>query len=130
MIALDTSAIVAIALEESEASDFNRLIAVHGGLVGAPTLLETHLVLARREPEAADEFLAGLIERPSIHPVSFGLAMFRLAKSAFDRFGKGRGHPAKLNFGDCMSYAVAEFHDVPLLFKGDDFRRTDVRPAA
>ena len=52
-----------------------------------------------------------------------------LAQDAFGAFGKGKGHPAKLNFGDCMSYAVAKFHDVPLLFKGDDFRLTDIRAA-
>ena len=130
MIALDTSAIVAVAIEESEASDFDRLTAVHGGLVGTRTLPGAHLVPARHEPEAADEFLAGPIEHPSIPPVSFELATFRLAISAFDRFGNDRGQPAKLNFGHCMSYAVAQFHDVLLLFKGDDFRRTDIRPAA
>ena len=51
------------------------------------------------------------------------------ASDAFDRFGKGIGHPAKLNFGDCMAYAVAKVHDVPLLYKGTDFAQTDIRPA-
>ena len=50
----------------------------------------------------------------------------RVAVDAFARFGKGRGHPAQLNFGDCLSYGCAKFHDVPLLFKGDDFARTDI----
>ena len=64
-----------------------------------------------------------------MHPVAFNLPMYQLAQDAFKAFGKGKGHPAKLNFGDCMSYAVAKFHDVPLLFKGDDFRLTDIRAA-
>jgi ribonuclease VapC len=55
--------------------------------------------------------------------------MFRLAQSAFERYGRGEKHPERLNFGDCLAYAVARFHDVPLLFEGDDFRHTDVRPA-
>ena len=128
-IALDSSAIVAIALEEDEHSDFSALIARHEALVGAPTIFETYLVLEQRHPVAGAEFLNAFIRRPSVHPVAFTLDMYRLAQAAFENFGKGKGHPAKLNFGDCMSYAVAKFHDVPLLFKGDDFRLTDIRPA-
>ena len=55
---------------------------------------------------------------------------YELAAAAFDRYGRGRGHPAQLNFGDCMAYAVAKAHGVPLLYKGDDFARTDVASAA
>jgi ribonuclease VapC len=129
MIVLDTSAIVAIALNETEASEFSRVIVTSEAMVGTPTLFESHLVLEQQVFKKADGFLTALLARPSIHPVAFNLEMFRIAQSAFDRFGKGRRHPAKLNFGDCMAYAVAKFHDVPLLFKGDDFRQTDVRPA-
>jgi ribonuclease VapC len=129
MIALDSSAVVAIALEEPEAVDFNRLIVTQEALIGTPTLFEIHLVLSQKSPGSAEEFLTGLLERRSIHPVQFNLPMFRLAQSAFERYGKGKRRPAKLNFGDCMAYAVAKFHDVPLLYKGDDFRLTDIRPA-
>jgi ribonuclease VapC len=129
MIALDSSAIVAVALGEPEMRDFNALIARHEALVGTPTLFETYLVLEQRIPAAADEFLSSFVDRPSMHPVAFNLPMYQLAQDAFKAFGKGKGHPAKLNFGDCMSYAVAKFHDVPLLFKGDDFRLTDIRVA-
>ena len=129
MIALDSSAIVAIALEEPEVGDFKALIARFEALVGTPTLFESYLVLEQRIPGAADEFLSSFIKRPSMHPVAFNLPMYQLARDAFKAFGKGKGHPAKLNFGDCMSYAVAKFHDVPLLFKGDDFRLTDIRAA-
>ena len=56
-------------------------------------------------------------------------AQARLAADAFERYGRGSGHPAKLNFGDCLSYAAAASHGAPLLFKGGDFALTDVRPA-
>ena len=72
-----------------------------------------------------DRFLS----RPTVRVVAFGLEHYRLAAAAFDRYGKGRGHPAQLNFGDCMAYAVAKARDVPLLYKGDDFAQTDVRRA-
>jgi ribonuclease VapC len=129
MIVLDTSAIVAIAFNEVEASQFSRLIATGEAMVGTPTLFESHLALEQQVSKGAARFLDALLERSSIHPVTFNLEMFRLAQSAFDRFGKGKRHPARLNFGDCMAYAVAKFHDVPLLFTGDDFRHTDIRPA-
>lgn len=128
MIALDTSAIVAIALAEEERDAFIRVIAVRRALVGAPTLLETRLVLSSRIA-ATDTFLEGLIGQSVIHTVDFSLDHYRLAATAFDRFGKGRGHKAGLNFGDCLSYAVAQARDVPLLFKGQDFIHTDIRPA-
>lgn len=126
MIALDTSAIVAMALGEPEADAFARAIARAEALVGTPTLVETRLVLSSRIGEAAGPFVEALTRRPSIHPVAFSLKMHEIASLAFDRFGKGR-HPAGLNFGDCMAYAVAKAHDVPLLFKGEEFSRTDVR---
>lgn len=129
MIALDTSALVATALGEPEADAFARAIVRHEALVGTPTLLETRMVLAARIGDAAAAaFVAAVIRRPTLHPVAFSLRMHEIASDAFDRFGRGR-HPAALNFGDCMAYAVARAHDVPLLFKGNDFSRTDVRLA-
>ena len=129
MIALDTSAIVAIALDEEEEEPFNKLIAAREALVGTPTLLEARLVLTSRIPNHADQFLDRLMRRPSVHPVAFSLPMYHAAVDAFDRFGKAKGHPAKLNICDCMAYAVARHHAVPLLYKGDDFSRTDIAPA-
>jgi ribonuclease VapC len=70
-----------------------------------------------------------LLSRNDVHVVSFSVGMYRMAVAAFDLYGKGRGHPARLNFGDCMAYAVAKHHDIPLLFKGEDFARTDIVPA-
>lgn len=115
-----------MALGEPEADAFARIIARETALIVTPTLLETRMVLVNRIGDHALAFIDAIIRRPSIRPVAFSLQLSDLAAEAFDRFGKGR-HPAGLNFGDCMAYAVAKAHDVPLLFKGDDFSRTDVR---
>lgn len=129
MIAIDTSAIIAILLREPEADAFLRLILSEPVIVGTPTLVETCMVLEGkllgRERETVDRFLAESL----IDIVSFDASMFEAAADAFLRYGKGRGHPAKLNFGDCMAYAVAKAHGVPLLFKGRDFIHTDLVPA-
>ena len=129
MIAVDTSAVVAIALGEDEEEAYTDQIALSGGLIGTPTLVECRFVLSSRIPKFADQFMKRFLERPSIRPVAFTLEMYALAVFAFERFGKGKGHPAKLNFGDCMAYAVAKHHDAPLLYKGDDFSLTDIRSA-
>jgi ribonuclease VapC len=129
LIALDTSAIVAIACSEPEEEAFNRLIALKEALVGTPTLLETRLVLESKLPEFADQFMAEFLDSRFIHPVAFSLHMYDEALTAFRRYGKGRESAAALNFGDCMAYAVAKAHEAPLLYKGNDFRRTDIVPA-
>jgi ribonuclease VapC len=129
MIALDTSAIVAIACSEPEEEAFNRLISTKEALVGTPTLVETRMVLESKLPEFADQFMQSFLNTRFIHPVAFSLRMYFEAMEGFRRFGKGRRGPAGLNFGDCMSYAVAKFYDAPLLYKGDDFVQTDVASA-
>lgn len=128
MIALDTSALVAIICEEEEAKIFNHLIAGQTAVIGTPTLLEAHLVLSSKLEGGPGDFFEDFLKSHAIKPVAFSLNMFEIAQDAFDRYGKGR-HPAGLNFGDCFSYAVAKFHDVPLLFKGHDFLHTDIVPA-
>ncbi len=128
MIALDTSALVAIVCEENEARLFNRMIVEKTAVIGTPTLLEAHLVLSSRLEGGPGDFFEEFLKSHSIKPVAFSLNMFEIAQDAFDRYGKGR-HPAGLNFGDCFSYAIARFHDVPLLFKGEDFLHTDIVPA-
>ncbi|HEX8168271.1 MAG TPA: type II toxin-antitoxin system VapC family toxin [Beijerinckiaceae bacterium] len=130
MIALDTSAIVAIACSEPEEEAFNRLISTKEALVGTPTLLETRMVLESKLPEFADQFMESFLDTRFIHPVAFSLRMYFEAMEAFRRFGKGRRGPAGLNFGDCMSYAVSKFYDAPLLYKGTDFSHTDIASAA
>src|SRR5436190_15935361 len=129
MIALDTSALVAVALDEAEASSFSSVIAQNRCHVGWPTLFETYLVLHRRvDREFAHAAISSLISAANISAVEFGQQLFASARAAFDAYGKGR-HRASLNFGDCMASAVAKSNELPLLFKGDHFRHTDMRPA-
>lgn len=129
MIALDTSAILAILIAEPEEDDFLRILANAATVVGAPTLVEARLVLESRLPGNAEAVLRDFIAKRGLTVVAFDQAMFEAALDAFTRYGKGRGHPAQLNFGDCFSYAVARTYAVPLLFKGNDFVHTDLVPA-
>ncbi|WP_375457608.1 type II toxin-antitoxin system VapC family toxin [uncultured Enterovirga sp.] len=129
MIAVDTSAIVAIALEEPEERRYIIEIASRGAIIGTTTLVETSTVLSRLDEPVANGFLTGLLQARSVRTVDFSREMFEAARDAYRRYGKGQGHPAQLNFGDCLSYAVAKVCGVPLLFKGNDFSRTDIVPA-
>ena len=126
---LDTSAIVAIHLREP---GFDQLIEKidRAGIVavGAPTLLESGMVLSARLGQDARVLLMGTLRRMSAQIVPFAEEHFDTALEAFLRFGRGR-HPAGLNFGDCMAYAVAVEAGLPLLFTGTDFGKTDVVPA-
>ncbi len=85
------------------------------------------MVLSRRKPRAVRDVIDQLVTLDNAVMISFGADHFGWAELGFDRFGKGGGHPAHLNFGDCMAYAVAKALDAPLLFKGGDFAKTDVR---
>jgi ribonuclease VapC len=129
VVALDTSAIIAILLEEPEEEVFSRIVAFRGAVVGAPSLVEVRMVLERYLPNDADREFRRMLRQRDITIIPFDAAMFEVASDAFARFGKGRGHPAKLNFGDCMAYATARVRAVPLLFKGNDFVHTDIEPA-
>lgn len=130
MIAVDTSAVVAIALQEPEGERYSQRIVENGAVIGTPTLFECRMVLSTRMPAFMDRFMRGFVEREAVHTTDFTFVMYEAAAAAFDRFGKGRGHRAQLNFGDCLAYAVAKQHDLPLLYKGDDFSHTDLRRAA
>lgn len=126
---LDSSVIVAITLREPGFEDLvAKLRSVESAAIGAPSLTEAGMVLAARlglEPQALlDRFLRDF----HVLVVPFGDLHWREALEAFRRYGKGR-HPAALNFGDCMSYAVARLAALPLLFVGDDFPRTDISAA-
>lgn len=128
MIALDTSALIAIACDEPERIAFARAIADNRCLIGLPTALETHMVLRRQMGSDGIEFLQDVLKEPNVDVLDFSEQLFVAACEAFDRYGKGRDR-AGLNVGDCMAYAVAKANDVPLLFKGDDFGLTDIRLA-
>ena len=126
---LDSSAIVAIHLkEEGYERLFERITQAGVVLVGAPTVFESAMVLASRMETDARSLLAAFFRRKDVTVVPFTEEHFHAATEAFLRFGKGR-HRAKLNFGDCMAYAVAAVAGMPLLYTGNDFAQTDI-PAA
>lgn len=123
---IDTSAIVAILNDEPEAERFESAIeAASIRLMSAATLLEAAIVIEARfgEPGGRELDLALYKAAVEIVPVSRELA--EVARAAYRTFGRGR-HPAGLNHGDCFSYALAKATGEPLLFKGDDFTRTDI----
>ena len=127
MIAVDTSAIVAAALGEPEAGAFKHVLAETPLLIGWATVLELRRVLAAKGFAHAALIVDELLQAPNLTAVSFDAAHYRAAEEALRRFGKGTGHPAALNLGDCFAYAVAKVAGVPLLFKGNDFGHTDVK---
>ncbi|MDQ6771701.1 MAG: type II toxin-antitoxin system VapC family toxin [Candidatus Dormibacteraeota bacterium] len=123
---LDTSAILAIVFREPERDDFLRKIGSAGTVgVGAPTLVETSIVLRARLGEQGRRWLDLLVERAELVVVPFEAAHAHLAMDAWLRFGRGR-HPAALNLGDCLAYATARAADRPLLCKSEDFKQTDL----
>lgn len=127
---VDSSALIAILRDEPDAAEIARALE-QGGIqrVSAANLLETSIVIdGSRDPVASRRFddlvrEAGLV----VEPVTESQA--RIARAAYRDFGKGSGHPAGLNFGDCFAYALARERGEPLLFKGNDFGHTDVTPA-
>lgn len=127
MIVVDSSALIAIVQSEPDAARLEAaLFENRSKAIATPTKFETMLVASRIPTGVADIQL--LLASHSIEVRSWTDEMADLAFDAFLRFGKGR-HRAALNFGDCMAYALAKSLDAPLLFKGDDFRHTDVRDA-
>ncbi len=123
---LDSSAIVAIHLREpGHERLIDRIDAAEVVVVGVPTLLETTMVLTARMGQDARPMIFAFLRRLDAEVVPFNQEHLDAAATAFIRFGRGR-HPAALNFGDCMSYAVASVAGMPLLFTGEDFSRTDV----
>ena len=126
---LDSSVLVAILFGESGHLDLvDRILAADEPRISAPTVVEASLVFAgRRRSRAAGEVDA-LVRELGMTVVPFGERESQAAIAAFLRYGRGR-HPAALNFGDCFAYAAAAVAGDSLLFVGDDFRKTDIRPA-
>ena len=129
-VAVDTSALIAILYREVESGEFVDGLAVAGmGFISAATLHEAHCVTVRSGINGVALRLAKLIEQLQLTILPFDEEMPKAARDAYSRFGRGTGHRAKLNMGDCFAYALAKSRGLPLLFKGDDFIHTDVAPA-
>lgn len=127
---IDTSAIAAILLREPDREQYALAIyRERRRLISAVTRVELTCVIEGRKGAVGRVLLDNFLElvEPEIVPVSVEQTL--TAIEAFRRYGKGQGHPAQLNIGDCFSYALAIATDQPLLFKGGDFTATDVRSA-
>ena len=126
---VDTSAIVAVVFREPGFDVLvDKLTSSPSTGIGAPTLAESGVVLSRRFRGDSVTAMARLLEEFQMVEVPFGESHWREAVRAYARFGRG-SHAAGLNFGDCMSYAVARLAQEPLLYVGDDFAATDVEAA-
>ena len=126
---IDTSAVVAILFEEDDHLRYAEAIeAAPTRLVSAVTRVELAVVMEGRKRDAGRSRLERFFALSATEIVAVTAHQANLAIDAFRRFGKGR-HPAGLNLGDCFSYALAKASDLPLLYKGEDFARTDIRTA-
>lgn len=125
---VDSSAFVAVLLGEPEQEAIARALASAAELwTSAFSVLETAIVIGSKKGPQGLMTWDALLHRLSVEVVPFTSAHATVARDAWLRFGKGR-HPAGLNIGDCCSYAVAYHAGLPLLFKGDDFSKTDLQP--
>jgi len=128
---VDTSAVIAFLRNEPEAGRIEELLAQTDVLlISAVNVLECRTVLERRFGAAAVAEFERFLAETDAGVEAFDAEQSALAFEAYRRFGKGSGHPAQLNLGDCAAYALAKTHGLPLLFKGEDFSRTDVLAAS
>ena len=124
---LDSSAVVAILFREPAYEPLLDAVCDAGESgIGAPTLVETSIVLSARTGNDSRGILSRSLAEAAITTIPFGDAHWSTAVEAWLRFGKGR-HPAALNFGDCLAYATARVAGRPLLCAGNDFARTDLQ---
>ena len=129
MIAVDTSALVAIGLNEPERDAFLTTIRDSTkALVSTVSVVETKMVLFGRKGLRAIVMIDDLLRLRRFEITAPTVADMDAAYAAFLAFGKGSGHSAALNFGDVFAYALAKVRDLPLLYKGNDFSETDLRP--
>ena len=133
MMYVDASALVAILTDEPDADLYtDALDGTELAITSALSTYETAMALARKRRGRLDDSekdVTDFLRCSGITVVPVAAAEAKVALEAAQRYGKGRGHPAQLNFGDCFAYAVATTHEASLLFKGDDFGKTDIRSA-
>lgn len=131
MIVIDTSALIAIMGDEPERRTFNECIeAADSVQVSAATLLEARMVLYARSGDGAVVALDAFLLKSRMEIVEVTPELGDIAFDAYRKFGKGMGHAANLNYGDCFAYVLAKHLDAPLLYKGNDFGQTDITSAA
>lgn len=127
---VDTSALVAIMRAEADAGQFIAALAsASGPRLSAATLVETAVVVDAVGDPVLSRRLDELVDAAGVRVEPLTEEQARIARQAYRDFGKGSGHPARLNLGDCFSYALASVRGEPLLFKGDDFAHTDLASA-
>lgn len=133
MIVVDSSAVLAIFRQEDAAADYaGRIAADDCPTMSAANIVEISIVLRglkKIAPDKAERWLDDFIETAGIRIEPLTPDQARLARSAHLRFGKGTGHKAALNYGECFAYGLAKAMDAPLLFKGNDFPLTDINIA-
>lgn len=131
---VDASAIVAILTREPEADVLADLLDAARAPITSPiAVFEATLGICRKRHASVEEAEADVrefLDLARIELVPITMKEAEIALSAFSRYGKGRSHPARLNLGDCFAYGAAKNHRTSLLFKGDDFDKTDIRSAA
>lgn len=127
---IDTSVIVALLADEPDAGSYAEQISeAEACFTSGLVILEASMRLATLldlDPVLVEASVRALLDEAAIAVLPIDGTIATAAVQAFANYGKGRGHPAQLNLADCMSYACAKVHDVPLLFKGNDFSRTDI----
>ena len=129
MIAVDSSAVIAILYREPEAARLRAALAgANGAVISTGTLLELQLVVAGTRARSGWTQVEALLALYGVTARAFDERQLRLAREAATRYGKGR-HKAALNFGDCFAYALAKSEDAPLLCTGEDFKQTDIAVA-
>jgi len=128
-VILDSSAIISVLREELGCQQIAaRMSGASALAVGAPTLFETAMVLSSKLGRDPRPYISRFLREMEVEVIPFTAEHYEVAVDAFQRFGKGH-HPAALNFGDCLTYAVARLSGHPLLFSGADFSRTDLTAA-
>lgn len=130
MIVVDASALLAVILKEPDWERFALVMSESdSSQMSVTSGFECASKLQRVGGDELEATLEIAIDAYELELVPAGIEHLKLARQAFRQFGKGLGHPARLNFGDCFSYALARSSDAPLLFKGNDFIHTDITPA-
>lgn len=129
MMVVDTSAVIAVLLGESETEAFARALANDSKkLISAFNVLESAIVIEAKKGEVGGRELTLLLHHACIETIPLNRDQAELALSAWRKYGKGN-HPVGLNIGDCCAYALAKYSGEPLLFKGKEFSQTDIPPA-